>query len=323
MLDYGETEDVVYLVRDYVQAESLADWLNRQQDPLSLPRIAGLMKPLLDAFSYAHRLGFVHYDINLENLLITRDEQIFVDNFGLLELETACAEDRETIVGISSVLYCSPEQANLDPAIDHRSDLYVLGIVLYRLLTGQDLFLGRAPMAILVQHVTEAPISPRFFRPNLPEEAEQVLLKLLQKAPEERYQSAEELAEAIATHFHIPEQEIASLNSTTGERPLAGLPMNLYHRVRRALYEGTYGELRTVFDDRRISVWREPLFEQFNDGIPWVDTAIDFLARQSGSEPYQNGLSLLLQVLSDNGAVVHGEDFSSLAAEVVASQKAR
>ena len=146
------------------------------------------------AVGAAGEAGLIHRDIKPENLLLTKKGQIKIADFGL---SRATADENrlhltQPGVTLGTPLYMSPEQVQ-GHEIDHRSDLYSLGVTYYHMLAGEPPFRGETAVAVAMKHVHEKPVSLAVHRPDLPSELVAVVMKLMAKAPKDRYQSAAEL----------------------------------------------------------------------------------------------------------------------------------
>jgi serine/threonine protein kinase len=149
------------------------------------------------ALDYAHARSTIHRDIKLENVLLDEEENALLIDFGMAKnLDTG-----ELSTGVGIVLgtpyYLSPEQCQFQ-AVDARSDVYSLGILAFVLLTGEFPFTGRAPAAVMMKHVQEAPPLVSKLKPEIAPELADVVDKALKKAPEDRYQTAGAFAEAFS-----------------------------------------------------------------------------------------------------------------------------
>ena len=206
--DFGETHDGRYFIAmEYVNGPRLTDML--RPGPLDPDRAVGLMLQVCAAVRYAHRRGVVHRDLKPSNLLIRlRDdgeEQVKVVDFGLVKL----AEHEQTLTRAGLILgspHCmAPEQIRgLD--VDHRADIYAIGVVLFRALTGNYPFHGDNSTATMIAHLNEAipSFADRGGSPELPALLEEVVLRCLAKEPEDRYDSVQELMEDLARTTGIP-----------------------------------------------------------------------------------------------------------------------
>ena len=141
------------------------------------------MKQAGVAVGVAGEVGLVHRDIKPENLLLTRKGQVKVADFGLCrDLDSEDVHLTQPGVTMGTPTYMSPEQAQ-GRKLDHRSDLYSLGVTFYHMLTGEVPFRAETPLAIALKHVHDTPVSPRVHRPEIPVELEKLVLKLMAKAP--------------------------------------------------------------------------------------------------------------------------------------------
>ncbi|MGW4424886.1 Stk1 family PASTA domain-containing Ser/Thr kinase [Streptosporangium sp. NPDC004631] len=190
--DTAESAPVPYIVMEYVDGRTLRDLL--RADRRLLPeRAAELVDGILRALDYSHRGGIVHRDIKPANIMITRNGDVKVMDFGIARaMADSAATMTQTAQVIGTAQYLSPEQARGE-RVDARSDIYSTGCVLYELLTGQPPFTGDSPVAIAYQHVREDPIPPSQIDPDIPKWADAIVLKAMAKDPAHRYQNAGEM----------------------------------------------------------------------------------------------------------------------------------
>jgi len=188
--DTGSDAGRHYIVMEFVEGENLEQRLRRQGalDPAAVLSIALQVTAALDA---AHRRGIVHRDIKPHNILITPEGRVKVTDFGIAKALTA-SSDTETGIIIGSVHYFSPEQARGDPT-GPQSDLYSLGIVMFEALTGRRPFEGENPVAVAHKQIYDQPPLPSDYRADLPEDIENIVLRLLEKSLARRYASAADL----------------------------------------------------------------------------------------------------------------------------------
>ncbi|MFF4988699.1 Stk1 family PASTA domain-containing Ser/Thr kinase [Streptosporangium saharense] len=190
--DVTDGAPVPYIVMEYVDGRTLRDLL-RADRRLMPERAAELVDGILRALDYSHRGGIVHRDIKPANIMITRNGDVKVMDFGIARaMADSAATMTQTAQVIGTAQYLSPEQARGE-RVDARSDLYSTGCVLYELLTGQPPFTGDSPVAIAYQHVREDPIPPSQIDPDIPKWADAIVLKSMAKDPAQRYQSAAEM----------------------------------------------------------------------------------------------------------------------------------
>ncbi|MDK2784212.1 MAG: eukaryotic-like serine/threonine-protein kinase [Bacillota bacterium] len=192
--DVGQEDGKQFIVMEYVPGRNLKDYL-RAEGPLPPRTVAEIGRQIAAALFHAHQRGIIHRDIKPHNILITPEGQVKVTDFGIARA-AAASSLTETGVVLGSVHYFSPEQAR-GAAVDARSDIYALGVVLYELLTGKLPFEGDSPIAIALRHLDSDPPSPRALRPEVPEALERIILKAMARDPAERYQTAGELQQAL------------------------------------------------------------------------------------------------------------------------------
>ncbi|GAB1420918.1 hypothetical protein MASR2M15_10460 [Anaerolineales bacterium] len=188
---YGIEADVAFLAMRLLRGGTLQDYINRHA-PLDFEEIASLFSQIAKGIGYGHSKGIIHRDIKASNILLDDNMNAFISDFGLAKIvDTQHTFTTDgTIIG--TVSYMSPEQLRGE-YVDHRSDLYSLGVLLYVMVTGQTPFGGDNSSDIvsaIYKHLEEAPRMPSKFRKDIPIELEMVILKALSKDPEQRYQNA-------------------------------------------------------------------------------------------------------------------------------------
>lgn len=197
LIDSGEWDDVPYFVTPYVDGPSLRHRID-VEGPMKTTQVARLLREVADALAAAHRLGVVHRDVKPENILFS-GRHAWIADFGVARALRDSVASRNTTLGlaIGTPHYMAPEQAAGDRDIDHRADIYAVGIVAYELLTGQPPFTGDTARAILAAHVTREPRPLSVCRPGLPEEFEASVMQCLAKDPEDRWPDAESLTRSF------------------------------------------------------------------------------------------------------------------------------
>ncbi|MBO0829940.1 MAG: Stk1 family PASTA domain-containing Ser/Thr kinase, partial [Streptosporangiales bacterium] len=181
-----------YIVMEYVEGQTLRDVL-QDTHRLMPQRALEMTSGVLRALAYSHRMGIIHRDIKPANVMLTRNNEIKVMDFGIARsVSDAQATMTQTAQVIGTAQYLSPEQARGEK-VDKRSDLYSTGCVLYELLTGQPPFTGDSPVSVAYQHVREDPVPPSRLNPDVPPAVDAIVLKALAKNPDNRYQDADEM----------------------------------------------------------------------------------------------------------------------------------
>lgn len=203
IFDYGRADDgTFYYVMEYLPGMNLAE-LVRRYGALPPARAVHLVRQACDALQEAHQMGLIHRDLKPANIFAASRGGVYdvakLLDFGLakpvMDDDVAQLTQDGTITG--SPLYMSPEQATGDREPDARSDIYSLGAVLYCLLTGRPPFSDEKPLKVIISHAHETPRPPSQLNANVPDDLEAIVLRCLAKSPEDRYQSAAELAAAL------------------------------------------------------------------------------------------------------------------------------
>lgn len=194
LLDSGEAEGFLYYVMPYVDGDSLRDRLVRQGE-LPIQEAVRLLCEIVDALAYAHAHGVVHRDIKPDNVMLSGRHALVMD-FGVAKaVSDATGQHSVTTAGVAlgTPAYMAPEQASADPHLDHRVDIYALGVMAYEFLAGRPPFTGATPQQVLAAHVTQEPEPIATHRASIPPALAAVVMKCLAKHPADRWQTADEL----------------------------------------------------------------------------------------------------------------------------------
>jgi eukaryotic-like serine/threonine-protein kinase len=218
---------IPYIVMEYVDGRTVRDLL--QEGHRLLPeRSLEIIDGVLRALDYSHQAGIVHRDIKPGNVMVTRNGDVKVMDFGIARaMSDAQATMTQTAQVIGTAQYLSPEQARGE-RVDSRSDLYSTGCLLYELLTGRPPFTGDSPVAIAYQHVRENPVPPSRVDPDVPPWADAIVLKAMAKPPGDRYQTAADMR--------------ADLQRAASGMPVAAAPptrLDMYPHTQRMGSTGT------------------------------------------------------------------------------------
>ncbi|MGW4205394.1 serine/threonine-protein kinase, partial [Streptomyces sp. NPDC004726] len=221
--DFGEYEGVLYLVMELLEGRNLSQLLeeNRQR-PLPVHEVVDIAEQVADALAYTHERGIVHRDLKPANIMRLTDGTVKICDFGIARLgEDIGYTSRLTGTGVAmgTPHYMSPEQIG-GGAIDHRSDLYSLGCVLYEIATGVPPFDHEDAWAVLVGHRDTPPQPLRTHRSDIPDHFQKIVLDLLAKTPDGRPDDAKDLRRRMARDGHA----YLSLSPPAAVPGTAGLP---------------------------------------------------------------------------------------------------
>ena len=197
LLGSGEAGWLVYCVMPFVEGPTLKEAISR--GPLSIPDGTRLADELLDALEHAHAKGFVHRDVKHDNVMLSPDGGAVLLDFGIARAVQAAGADKLTASGIAvgTSTYMSPEQIGALAELDHRSDLYSLGCLLFEALTGRPPFTGLNDMVVIRQHLQEPAPDIRTIRADVPVPFATAIARALSKRAEDRWPSARAMQDAI------------------------------------------------------------------------------------------------------------------------------
>jgi serine/threonine protein kinase len=209
--DFDVQNDLYYMVMELLEGDTLKAYLNSlriRNEKMPLGETVRIFTDVLAGLAYAHGEGIIHRDLKPANIMLTRRGQAVLTDFGIAQI---VGGTQYTVAGalMGTLSYMAPEQG-LDGHSDARSDIYSLGIAYYEALTGTVPFDADTPLAILMKHINDPLTLPRKIDPTIPESFERVALTALAKRPEDRFQTANEMAERLLaaakeTGIEIPE----------------------------------------------------------------------------------------------------------------------
>jgi len=197
LFDSGEADGSLYYVMPHEEGSSLRRRMANA--PLPLEDVVLILRDVSDALAHAHHHGVVHRDIKPDNVLLS-GRHAMVTDFGVAKAATAAvasAAAPANMVALGTPAYMAPEQIAGDPNIDHRADIYSIGVLAYELLTGHPPFEGNSREAVLAAHQNDLPVSLAAYRPDVPLALAQLVMKALDKNPDDRWQSADEVAQRL------------------------------------------------------------------------------------------------------------------------------
>jgi eukaryotic-like serine/threonine-protein kinase len=197
--DVGESDNIAYIAMEYLEGQSLREVLD-SGTVLPLERIVELSAQVAEGLAYAQEHGIVHRDIKPANIVITKSGAAKITDFGIAHMPAGSRTMAGMVMG--SPKYMSPEQV-VGKQVDGRSDIFSLGVVLYEMLTGASPFDGDNISAIMYRILNEMPAAPHALNPKIPEPFDWIVAKALAKHPDDRYQTARELADDLRRYQRL------------------------------------------------------------------------------------------------------------------------
>jgi len=190
--DMGEVNGIKFITMAYVEGQDLHQIIAANPQ-MPVERVLNFAKQFAEALAAAHAEGVIHRDLKPQNILVGKDDQIYISDFGLAKsFEDGAVAMTKTGAFLGTPRYMSPEQVEGKPA-DQRSDLYAYGLILYEMVTGDVPFTGESTLKVMYQRVQEKPKSPKQVNPALPNWLVRIIMRCLERSPEARYQSAYEI----------------------------------------------------------------------------------------------------------------------------------
>jgi serine/threonine protein kinase len=226
IFDFSEHDGQPYLVMKFIEGETLKARLARA--PLTREEGLRIVKAVGSGLAYAHKQGILHRDIKPSNVLLAKDGQIYLADFGLARIAQAGAStpSNETMMGTPQ--YISPEQARGDSDLDEGTDIYSFGVLLYEMVVGRVPFNADTPFSIIHDHIYKPLPMPRSINSNVPEAVERFLLKALAKDRQDRFKTVTEMVKAFERATEIKPGAATTMDSamtaTLAHEPAGGEP---------------------------------------------------------------------------------------------------
>lgn len=215
LYDYIETQDELCLVMEHVEGVDLNDYVLKQSGPIPSPKLGEIFRQMLSAIGYAHSNKVVHRDIKPSNFMLTPDGVVKVLDFGIAKMLEDDNQLTKTGTRMGTTLYMSPEQVNGNP-IDHRTDIYSLGVTLFVLATGKAPYEGTATEFHVYNQIVNQPLPPpKSVYPGVTDGVERMIRIATAKRPEDRFQKCEDFinpnfAEKIAQKMPVPQPAVGN-----------------------------------------------------------------------------------------------------------------
>ncbi|MFA6014713.1 MAG: protein kinase [Gallionellaceae bacterium] len=192
--EYGEDEEMAFIAMELVNGRELKEFFDHDER-FSISESIRIVLQLLDALDYSHSRNVIHRDIKPANILIAKDRQLKIADFGIAKIDSSNLTQVGVVLGTPT--YMSPEQF-MGHEVDHRTDLYATGVILYQFLTGERPFSGSV-ISIMHQAVNKEPPLPSSFNPDVTSELDSIVRKAMSKRKEDRFQSASDFIQALKT----------------------------------------------------------------------------------------------------------------------------
>src|SRR5438309_2169591 len=240
LLTAGSQGDLLYYIMPHIAGESLRARLSHERE-LPVTETVRILRDVCDALAYAHGHGIVHRDVKPDNVLFSGKHALVAD-FGVAKA-VAESTGKGTLTSLGMALgtpaYMAPEQAAGDPNLDHRADLYAVGVLAYEMLTGRPPFTGLSPQSLLAAQVTGAVEPVTRYRENVPPALAALVMRCLAKRPADRWQSANEILEQL--------EQLATPTATTAYEAAAAATRGHPARVAGLFALGSLAVLGVVY----------------------------------------------------------------------------
>ena len=217
--DFGEEAGWAYIVMEYIAGGTVRDRLAgaaKRGMRLGLDRALNLAQQAALALDFAHSQGVIHRDIKPANMLLRTEDQLLLTDFGIATILEANRAFSRSGINIGTPQYMAPEQGMGGGAVDGRTDIYALGVVLFQCVTGQLPFTSEQPGALLMQHMRDPVPRPAALAPGLPQPVERIILRAMAKDPAARYQHAFEMAAELAEALAVVRSQATQARIPTG-----------------------------------------------------------------------------------------------------------
>lgn len=211
--------DIKYIVMEYLDGITLREYLDNKK-VLDWKEASIYILQILHALEHAHSKNIIHRDIKPQNVMLMKNGDIKVTDFGIAKLPDSVSEQKDE-KAVGTVYYISPEQA-CGKETDYYSDIYSVGIMFYEAVTGTLPFTAETPMEIAMMQVNDEPVHPRDIVLDIPVGISQIILKAMEKSPDERFQSAHAMAKAIEWVIKYPDVIFAMNASVSDNDPING-----------------------------------------------------------------------------------------------------
>ncbi|MBS1250849.1 MAG: Serine/threonine-protein kinase PrkC [Chloroflexi bacterium] len=311
VFDFDIEDNLYYMVMELLAGDTLKTRLNDyrvQNQKMPLGETTRVMLDVLRGLAYAHKSGVIHRDIKPANILLTQRGEAILSDFGIAHIiGTTQHTASSTLMG--TLNYMAPEQG-LEGKSDARSDIYALGITLYEMLAQRPPFEGETPLAILMKHINNPLPPPKEINPDIPTVFQEIVLKALEKTPENRYSSSKEMALALGNatekiNLELPTHISLPLSFTTEEMPSESVIV-LSGSAREKLTEAKFADQDTdpkLDHPSETKTFKEKSIPERIMGISWREerssSRADTILRSIGVFLIVNSLAIIMAGLTE------------------------
>jgi len=260
IFDWGVEENEPYFVMEFIEGTTLSTVISKNKK-IKINDVLHIGAQVSSALQAAHESNLVHRDIKPGNIMITPNGKIKVTDFGIVSIQNEDSDMTKSGTILGTANYISPEQAQ-GSSVSSKSDLYSLGIVMYEMLSGRTPYIGESPISIATQHLTEKPRPLIEFVENIPSGIDKIILKLLNKKPESRFKSAEDLRAALIQQKSYLQMNETKENLINLTNPKVRLRLTLPVLIMSLLLIiGSLNVLRNIFNNLPVDGGAPSLIE--------------------------------------------------------------
>ncbi|KAA3606368.1 MAG: tetratricopeptide repeat protein [Calditrichaeota bacterium] len=275
MLEWIENPNEFGFVMEFIEGKTIST-LKNNSDSFSLPNIIDVLIQVCNGLDALHGNNLIHRDLKPENILVNEKGIAKITDFDLAKIGNSVSVSNSGRF-LGSVKYSSPEQCRNSSKIDHRSDLYSLGVIFYELVTGKVPFEGENFAQVGIAHLKSPIISPRKIIPELPIQIENVIKKLLEKNPQNRFQSAREVSRVLSNFLNEKSKGKLKTNKNLGEYLLPPTFTGRNYELQKL--ESTFTEItndnfKSIFISGEIGIGKTKLWEEFQLGLTMRDVLV-------------------------------------------------